>query len=293
MKETFMMIRSAFIVPALVCGLVSVAGFAQAQSNPIPIPGSSPAPLPIPTPQPIPQPGTPGLPPPTGQMPTPTPTAAPGGATDPAGPIKATFATAYVPAGFDSNDNVQIVAEGTFPESCYRVDDPTVKVDQATKTISIEANGTKIDGYCFMYPTAFDQVINLGRINVGDYKIESPDGAVKYNALRVTEATTTSVDNYVYAHVSQAYVRNANGINTVVVEGDVDTSCLKSVELKVSSEQNVVVVLPVLIKTRNTCTGQIAPFSVTADLDSALKGRYLIHVRAQSGNSVNNVVELK
>ena len=51
--------------------------------------------------------------------------------------VDVSLGTAYVPDGFDSNDNVQVVVEGEFMNTCFRPTTPKSEVDPISGEIRI------------------------------------------------------------------------------------------------------------------------------------------------------------
>jgi hypothetical protein len=207
------------------------------------------------------------------------------------GPMVAPFARVYLPIGFDSNDRSEIIVEGVFPGSCYRVDDPVVLVSQSLHEIRIQAKGWKIDGYCFMMPTPFMQVINLGVMPVGRYDIKTWMGAQTYGTLTVAIPRSTVQDDYMYASVNQASLQEVNGVASVLVSGTIPSGCSKIHDVIISEQTNVIVVQPVLEHIAAAC-GSPQPFQVSTALRVGLHGRYLIHVRSAAGTAFNTIVNI-
>src|ERR1035437_9052314 len=62
--------------------------------------------------------------------------------------VQVGYHTGYLPDGFDTNDNVQVIGEGLFSNSCYRPGPVQVNVDQTAKTITLTPKAYFYDGMC-------------------------------------------------------------------------------------------------------------------------------------------------
>ena len=199
-------------------------------------------------------------------------------------PLAVPFKHAYIPRGFDGNDQTQIVVEGSFPASCYRVDDPQVNIDQQNHIIRIQARGEKVDGYCFVMPSTFSQTVNLGQLPVGDYRVTSPDGRTVYGDLPVVAAKVLNEDDYIYAQVSQAWVEQQNGQSVITVSGTLPAGCMDVSQVLVSQQPDVIVAQPILKQDNSKCGAERA-FQVSAPIAPNTHGRYLLHVRSSAGTA--------
>jgi hypothetical protein len=207
-------------------------------------------------------------------------------------PLTGSFVQAYVPMGFDSNDRTQITLEGTFNDSCYRVDEPLVQVDEASKTIRVEARGRKINGFCFVRPGLFVQTATLGTLSAGRYTITNLDGTKSYDSLTVKPSKVQTQDDYVYASVTQAYVNGPDKNKTLALQISLNPTCQEVKELKVTTQPDVIVVQPILETKDTPCTGSAISTEVTKTLPADLTGHFLLHVRSTAGMALNNMVDL-
>ncbi len=62
--------------------------------------------------------------------------------------VSASYKNLYTPKGFDTNDNVQITAEGAFSSSCFKIAPPKISVSETDRTITLDAQAYKYSGIC-------------------------------------------------------------------------------------------------------------------------------------------------
>jgi len=200
--------------------------------------------------------------------------------------------TAYIPRGFDSNDNIQIVVEGYLPNTCYRVGPHSFRLDSRSKTVSLQQYAYKYKGLCLMMTVPFTQVIELGLAETGQYKVVDLHYDTTLGNLPVKVATTTQADEYLYAPVENLEVDIKN--LSLEISGHFTNSCMRLRETKVDLEShNVVVVLPVAESVDSSgCKEGDFPFSGKVSLPILTEGRYLIHVRSLNGQAVNKLVNI-
>jgi len=202
-------------------------------------------------------------------------------------PIKGVF----VPKGFDSNDNAQVVVTGAYPNSCYKVGPTNLRVDKKNNVVEIDVNAYYAAGsYCLMLYIPFTQTVNVGVLPPGDYKlvVNSKVGEV----LPVALATSENPDDFVYATVESLARRSREVFQ---LQGFLPNSCADISEIRVLEEQgNVLTVLPI-VSFAEGCKpsgdDRDLGFSEDFSVPAHLKGQKLIHVRSLNGASVNNVFD--
>jgi hypothetical protein len=204
------------------------------------------------------------------------------------------YNTLYVPDGFDSNDNTQVVAEGMFSNACYRPANPNVKVDSSKKTISIGPVAYKFNGFCLQIILPYDRVIDLGMVPSGQYKLIQEANGQELGQINIKPATNLAADDFLYASISQAFYYSENGKNQVVLTGDFPNSCMKMQEVRIELQSKVIVIQPIAdMQAGSNCTGGKFPFRQVVELKSVHAGRYLLHVRSLNGRAVNTLIDVK
>lgn len=210
--------------------------------------------------------------------------------------VESDFHTGYLPNGFDTNDNVQIVGEGTYSNTCFRPAQYDVSIDNEAKKIIIKPKAYKYDGMCAMMLVPYSQEINLGILNAGRYQvIQEGAYSAELGKLNIRLATNSSADDLLYAPVSQAFWQSKDGHNRVTIKGAFTNSCwkLKTVRVDVQEDTKVVVIQPESEITENAaCADVMVPFESTVEIDNMPKGRYLLHVRSTNAKAVNNLVDV-
>jgi len=194
----------------------------------------------------------------------------------------------YIPSGFDSNDDVQVVVEGWFPNTCYKLapqDKNTVKVEG--NVIFIQPQAWKYNGACLQVVVHYDQVISLGILNEGDYRVAlGGGGGVK--PLTIKKATRPEPDDYVYAPIKSAEFLRDKKI--VRVEGEFTHGCMKVDRvIQYEPHDQAIAILPIVThEVTEACEKQPTSFKEDIELTHKdLKGRYLIHIRTANGKSLN------
>ncbi|MCX6111297.1 MAG: hypothetical protein NTZ90_17005 [Proteobacteria bacterium] len=116
--------------------------------------------------------------------------------------VNAPVERVFVPFGFDDNDNVEVVLHGHFANTCYKIGPANAKVDEAAKTVTIEAQSYLYPGACTQALISFSQSIKLGVVKQGDYKIIVKDAPQAKSALlKVAAAATGDADEVYYAPI--------------------------------------------------------------------------------------------
>ncbi|MEO5667438.1 MAG: hypothetical protein ABIR96_05215 [Bdellovibrionota bacterium] len=200
-------------------------------------------------------------------------------------PVTAT----YIPKGFDSNDNAQIVVSGAYPNSCYKMGPTHVNDDKETHRVSIDVNAYYTSSsYCLMLYIPFTQTIDLGVLPAANYELEI--NKLNTQTLPVSVATRDQSDDYLYATIINV-VRLSR--DTFELRGILPSSCSQIAEVRVIEEVgNVLTVLPI-VRFVPGCEPKEDPtqleFAVNFKTRSDLSGSKLIYVRSLNGASVSQV----
>jgi len=203
------------------------------------------------------------------------------------------FDTAYIPGGFDSNDQVQFVAEGLFQNSCYRHANTKVEVDHKSRKIHIGPVAYRYNGICLQVIVPFDRTIEVGILPPGSYEVTQGQPETKLGQLEVRHALTDDPDDYLYAPISQAFFRNKGTRSQVFLTGEFANSCLRLKDVQVQIEPKVIVLLPVsVIESLADCKDGRFKFERLVEFDAPAEGRYLLHIRSMNGKAVNSLVDV-
>jgi hypothetical protein len=203
--------------------------------------------------------------------------------------VNTAFKKAYAADGFDTNDNVQIVAEGLFANTCYRYAKAKVQVDHLNKKIILTPLAYKYKGVCRMMVVEYNREIEIGILKEGTYKIVQGKNAQQIGEISVHASQTADADDYVYASISQAYYKPG----FVTLTGNLSLSCMKLAEVKTDIQPDVFVLQPIVeIDKTVPCTEGNYPIEVNVSTAGLKSGRYLVHVRSMNGNAVNNLIDI-
>jgi hypothetical protein len=207
-------------------------------------------------------------------------------------PIKRVF----VPAGFDDNDLAEVVIQGVFPTSCFRLGQSGFEVDQSQNRIEVWASAYEYSaGTCADVQTSFIIPLKVGILKEGSYEIRLRGDSTTIATLKIGKAVSESADDFLYAPVEGANVKfdSAIGTQSLRIFGRLPLSkrgCLILREVRMNPVENdVLVVLPIMAQLDGeACNGVSSEFDVTVPLTTALKGDKLIHIRSINGDSYNN-----
>lgn len=211
--------------------------------------------------------------------------------------VEVDLKAALVPVGFDTNDNTQIVVTGNFPDSCHKIG-PTevVQIDKVTKVVTLKQTAYHYNkGICLKVRVPYSQVVNLGMLpEEGDYKIKDNNSKAELGTLPVAEAKVASPDDFLYAPIDDAYLKDGGTTPVLTLRGQFTNRCMSlKGEPEVKYYKDVVVVLPVAQwkkDEKNDCTETVTRFTKEVTLQP-LTGTRLIHVRSMNGQSINQVFD--
>ena len=198
----------------------------------------------------------------------------------------------FVPQGFDDNDpNVQVVIEGYFPNTCYKLG--PIKVEKREDQIKITPQAYFYHGPCLQVMVHYVQEINLGMLKEGKYKLDIPsDCPQTTHVLPIAhvenQGPDQGPDDYIYAPIENARVLSKE-TPTVRLQGVFSNSCMSLDHVKVRPESDRVVALLPIAKYENSgaCLDVLKPFHKDVRIESPLKGRTLLHIRSLNGHAVN------
>jgi len=198
----------------------------------------------------------------------------------------------FIPKGFDSNDNVEIMVSGYLPNVCYKVASASAKVVNKNIIVDVKMfNYQSSDKICAQMIVPYLMQVHVGLLDRGEYKInvtnsESPMGL---KSLKVSEAVAGAVDEHVYAAVDM--IEDDEDSRVVKLRGVNPSDCFELDRIEtISNDKDTFSILPILKQVRSDCVDKKTPFEydykVPYDLESEA---VLLHVRSMNGQSVNLV----
>ncbi len=210
----------------------------------------------------------------------------------------------YTPTGFDDNDKVQFVFEGTFPDSCYREGITDHEIDFEKKRIIVSNSAfhysTEI---CLKMLVPYVKEVNLGLMERGEYKIFFREQAENYvedgrlvemGKIEVVAAVTSDPDDYLYAPVYNVWLKKVDEELKLTIQGGWPNTCMSMDRVEVSRKNNTIVVLPIAkMGTVNCALPKMPiPYELTIPVKDVGEGRVLVHVRSLSGRALNRLQDL-
>lgn len=200
----------------------------------------------------------------------------------------------FVPPGFDDSDNVQVIIHGSL-FTCYKMAAPLVHIDLPNQTVYVAANAYPTGGNCWSdVVVPFDQIVDVGRLPAGNYQViqVAPKGSANLQAtLTVAAFSANSVDDNLFASVSQSFVDTTMTPPMIHVIGTLPSSCLYLSEVRVHHRAaHIVEVLPILARTPGKdCLPTSIRFDVTSPLPTIEPGPWLLYTRSINGQALSAV----
>jgi len=202
----------------------------------------------------------------------------------------------FIPRGYDTNDGVQLVVEGSFKNLCYQLGATRSGVDKTNHTIYVKLMADEFSGNCPDSPSRFHHVFYLGRLpEAGNYIILDLSTQQKIGKINVTQAPEEGpgTDDTIYAPLLDAVLLKQKGKDVLFVRGVFSSSCQSLGEVTFKVNGDVVIALPSVDfqRTPDCKLGEFA-FEKTVPVDTELpKGdSYLLHVRTMAGQSINKMM---
>lgn len=209
-------------------------------------------------------------------------------------PLK--IAKAYIPTGFDDNDQSQLVVTGILPDTCYQLGPSGVKLDAQSKTFVLTQTSYVHEGPCRDVIIPYTQVFDLGILDAGTYRIVDSARNKELGKLEVVKAAKSSSDDFLYLPLTDVNLRKTGeGKFELSLEAKLTNRCTRFKEAIVRYVDDVIVVQPVA--THETagvrCGTEFRRFQMSVKLKDGLTGTKLLHVRTMDGKALNKVVDLE
>ncbi|MBI1859810.1 MAG: hypothetical protein HYR96_02700 [Deltaproteobacteria bacterium] len=202
---------------------------------------------------------------------------------------------AYIPIGFDDNDNAQVTVEGIFSDTCYRVGPARAVIHSNNHTIAIHQTAYRYGGICVQLLIPFTKTVDIGFTPRGNFAIVDAMTGMNLGDLPITRAPNEEADDFLYAPIGDAYVRvdTEAKTNTLVLTGAFSDRCTVIKDVKVNYYKDVLVVQPIAEHTsgRADCSGRTR-FQKLIELKSDLRGTFLLHVRSMEGKAINKMIDI-
>lgn len=190
----------------------------------------------------------------------------------------------FVPKGFDSNDNSEVVATGWYPNPCYEWSRAVVRKNQDAVHVDLKAfikEGT--DMVCIDMAVPYMETVKLGALKAGNSELLVGHLESK---VEVTKANSNSIDDYLYGQVRS--VRSEKG--QLVIDLERPSDCIELDRLQtVFNGKDVCSVLPIMKKIKEVCPRNPVMDTHRLDISEECKqaDKVLFHVRSLEGKAVN------
>ena len=210
--------------------------------------------------------------------------------------------------GYDTNDNVEITFLAKLPSACYRpyqsnlnkINEFHYRLDLTIKLKDISSCKEPIDPEQVLNPIYYTETVTLGELKAGDYRVTYNKAFEQSKVFNVVNAQVGSIDDFLYAPVTNVFIPEMTYFTDdarVILSGIIQSSCvvLYNRNISVTKLGNVFVVTPKAnIVPNSVCERVEVPLQQIISLGKIdVEGSYLIHVRSQSGLSVNKVFHIR
>lgn len=211
----------------------------------------------------------------------------------------------FIPLGFDDNDNIEVIVNGEFKNTCYKVGPSDVKVDLSQKTVRVSPQSYEYsNAICAQMMVPFVQAIKVGSLPAGSYKvIVENNPAIAPQQLVVRQRFTESPDDFIYAPVESAEVEfgATSAEQSLTIAGSYPLTfvgCALVREVQVKRTNDILVVLPIMELLTNdaecSARGWTPKFTLQVPITDTLQpGHNLLHVRVTNGNSYNKLIAIE
>lgn len=205
-----------------------------------------------------------------------------------------------VKSGYDSNDNIEATVFITLPNACKKVESISFEQKQNEFIFSAKTMDRNLEGCNFgklNFPFNHIETISLGKLQAGKYIFSfATEGITKKKSFVVKKAQSSNLDDYLYAPISNIFTPELSYTDRkigVILDGMFYNSCyfLDDANIEIQRQNNIFIIQPKLSLLDNTdCLESPYPLQSFIELPPIkTPGSYLLHVRSQSGLSVNRL----
>lgn len=203
----------------------------------------------------------------------------------------------YTPAGFDNDDNAEVILTGLLPNSCHS----TPKINTIIKDKNVYVRLTALsyedsNPFCPPATTPFVQKINLGLLTQGEYEVFiNPDTEFEMRSdMTIVDVNQSVFDGKTYANVQKVEAVD-DEVNTVILKGHNPSYCYKLDRVEfISDNENTYSILPIMEKVASNCPLKRVEFEYEVEVPARIPSEeVLLHVRSMDGSSVNKIVKVQ
>lgn len=210
----------------------------------------------------------------------------------------------FVPSvGYDSNDNVQVMLDGSLSNQCQQVSDTDVRFDSDNRVFYVRQMA-KVRSLkeCHLSPLPrhlglpghFSKEISLGILKAGEYRVEfrTKDGWTGRSFV-VSETQVETTDDEIYAPVSNFFVPEMMDETEnvqIVLTGVIGSRCLGWKDVEIEQQNDIIIIKPKMqIVSTNFCSITPWPLEKIISLGKLKAGRYMVHVRSMNGQGLSRM----
>lgn len=190
----------------------------------------------------------------------------------------------YVPKGFDSNDNSEVVVTGWYPTPCYEWSRAVVHKEQDSLNVNIKAFVKEgMDTVCIDMAVPYVESVKLGALREG--RLVLTVDAIKSH-IEVTKASSSSNDDYLYGQVRRVSSEGKD----LVLEIELPSTCIELDRIQaVSNGIDTCSILPIMKKVKDICprNPQTIKQRFPMPAECLKTEKVLFHVRSLEGKAVN------
>jgi hypothetical protein len=193
----------------------------------------------------------------------------------------------HIPLGFDSNDNIEVIITGEFPDMCHQQPFGEVKVAGQKIAIHLKAFYVSHNEACSKTIEPYMVTIPLGKLSEGTYVVTINPGqkTKKENILHISKPHSQNIDNFPYAHVT--HVTKTPNRAAISIEGMHSSSCVEidRIETLWNATGDTIAVLPIIKKTSAHCDRSVKAFLY--EVPAPRTEGIVFHVRTHEGRAIN------
>jgi len=202
----------------------------------------------------------------------------------------------YVPKGFDSNDDVQVIVSGVLPDLCYQSPKASATIEEGIIKVVVEAIYDAPEGAaCAQLARPFLEKASLKVLVAAEYQIQANVGTANLieEKILISQAASVDVNDHVYAGVD--YVEKTENSRKVVLYLNTPSDCYEFDRVEeLSNGKDTFSVKPIMRKIRRSCPVKVTEFKVDYIVPEELSAdEILLHVRTLQGDSYNTLFKNK
>ncbi len=204
--------------------------------------------------------------------------------------VRVALKKAWVPVGFDDNDQIEIMVAGVLPNSCYQIG--PYEVAQTDRGIEITQYAYYVPGHCSGFTVPFNRTVGLGIRASSVYPIFDATSGRQLHELSVRTAANPSLEDHKYAPVTSATILHEPTGPVLYLTGNLPSPSLHIKEVKVSMSEDVMVVLPIMGEAPHHHAGPAGArpyYQIRKQLTHVPDGTFLLHIRTFDGKGINQL----